>query len=49
LYGGSANASNCKSLIEQSDIDGFLVGEASLRLEFEDMIHIMNEAAKSKQ
>ena len=30
LYGGSVNAKNAKSFIEQSDIDGVLVGQASL-------------------
>ena len=49
LYGGPANAANCKSLIEQPDIDGFLVGGASLKPEFKDMIHIMNEAAQTKK
>ena len=30
LYGGSVNASNAKELFEQPDIDGGLVGGASL-------------------
>ncbi len=30
LYGGSMNASNCKDLLEQKDIDGGLIGGASL-------------------
>lgn len=30
LYGGSVNAENCEALISQPDIDGFLVGGASL-------------------
>lgn len=30
LYGGSVKAANAASLIEQSDVDGFLVGGASL-------------------
>ena len=33
-YGGSANAGNCAELIAQPDIDGFLVGGASLKPEF---------------
>merc|ERR1711893_543509 len=33
-YGGSANAGNCGDLIAQPDIDGFLVGGASLKPEF---------------
>ena len=37
-YGGSANAKNCGELIAQPDIDGFLVGGASLKPEFCDII-----------
>lgn len=33
-YGGSANAANSAALISQPDIDGFLVGGASLKPEF---------------
>ena len=33
LYGGSVNAKNCKELGTQPDIDGFLVGGASLKPE----------------
>jgi triosephosphate isomerase len=33
LYGGSVSAKNCKELAKQEDIDGFLVGGASLKPE----------------
>ena len=33
LYGGSVKASNAKELFETSDIDGALVGGASLKVE----------------
>ena len=33
LYGGSVNAKNCKELAKEKDIDGFLVGGASLKPE----------------
>lgn len=33
LYGGSVNAKNCKDLSKEKDIDGFLVGGASLKPE----------------
>jgi triosephosphate isomerase len=33
LYGGSVNGKNCKELATQPDIDGFLVGGASLKPE----------------
>jgi len=39
LYGGSVNAKNCKELAKQPDIDGFLVGGASLKPEFVDIIN----------
>jgi len=39
LYGGSVNAKNCKELGTQPDIDGFLVGGASLKPEFVDIIN----------
>lgn len=31
IYGGSVNGSNCAELAKQDDIDGFLVGGASLK------------------
>ncbi len=34
LYGGSVSGANCKDLASQPDIDGFLVGGASLKPEF---------------
>ena len=34
LYGGSVNAENAATLIDQPDIDGFLVGGASLKPDF---------------
>jgi len=37
-YGGSANPGNCQELIQQPDIDGFLVGGASLKPEFMSMV-----------
>jgi triosephosphate isomerase len=33
LYGGSVNAGNAETLLGQSDIDGALVGGASLKPE----------------
>ncbi|GAW82687.1 triosephosphate isomerase [Plasmodium gonderi] len=38
LYGGSVNTDNCSSLIKQEDIDGFLVGNASLKPSFVEII-----------
>ena len=39
LYGGSVNKDNCKELFNTSDIDGALVGGASLKVsEFEEII-----------
>ncbi|KAL8716914.1 MAG: hypothetical protein Q9181_008380, partial [Wetmoreana brouardii] len=31
IYGGSVNEKNCRDLAQQADIDGFLVGGASLK------------------
>jgi len=39
MYGGSVTASNAKELGSQADIDGFLVGGASLKPEFIDIIN----------
>ncbi|ONK67751.1 uncharacterized protein A4U43_C05F3400 [Asparagus officinalis] len=33
IYGGSVNGANCKELAGQADVDGFLVGGASLKAE----------------
>merc|ERR1711988_1267961 len=37
-YGGSASPDNCAELISKPDIDGFLVGGASLKPEFMTMV-----------
>jgi len=42
-YGGSVTGDNCRSLAEKPDIDGFLVGGASLKPEF---VNIVNAKAK---
>ena len=39
LYGGSATAANCNELYSQPDINGFLVGGASLKPEFVSIIN----------
>lgn len=39
LYGGSVSASNCKDLAKRPDIDGFLVGGASLKPDFINIIN----------
>ncbi len=40
LYGGSVNSSNVESLASASDVDGFLVGGASLKIE--DFVSLVN-------
>ena len=42
-YGGSANAKNAPDLSKQPDIDGFLVGGASLKPEFKDIVDAVAE------
>lgn len=39
IYGGSVTGSNCRELASQDDVDGFLVGGASLKPEFIDIIN----------
>lgn len=38
LYGGSVNLGNVKEIMDEEDIDGVLVGGASLKPEFADMV-----------
>ncbi|GJD12866.1 Triosephosphate isomerase, chloroplastic [Galdieria sulphuraria] len=38
IYGGSVNGQNCERLAGQKDIDGFLVGGASLKPEFANIV-----------
>ena len=38
-YGGSMNAGNCKGLMAQPDIDGGLIGGASLKLDFATIVN----------
>lgn len=38
VYGGSVKGANCADLIALKDVDGFLVGGASLKPEFQDII-----------
>jgi len=42
LYGGSVSAKNCKELAGKADVDGFLVGGASLKPEFSEIINANN-------
>jgi len=47
LYGGSVNATNAEIFFNNGEIDGFLIGGASLKaLEFGKIIAIANEYAK---
>ncbi len=39
IYGGSATAANCAELYAQPDINGFLVGGASLKPEFVKIVN----------
>jgi len=39
IYGGSVTAANCVELARQNDVDGFLVGGASLKPEFVDIVN----------
>ena len=39
IYGGSVTGATCKELGSQADVDGFLVGGASLKPEFVEIIN----------
>lgn len=43
LYGGSVNDKNADELINQPDVDGFLVGGASLKEAFKEIVRACNE------
>jgi triosephosphate isomerase len=42
LYGGSVSPANCAELAKCPDIDGFLVGGASLKADFLTIVHANN-------
>lgn len=44
IYGGSVDDKNCGNLIKKPDIDGFLVGGASLKPAFMTIVKTCNEA-----
>lgn len=39
IYGGSVTSGNCKELAKKADVDGFLVGGASLKPDFVEIIN----------
>ncbi|KAH0828734.1 Triosephosphate isomerase [Lanmaoa asiatica] len=43
IYGGSVTAANAKELSMQPDVDGFLVGGASLKPEFVEIINVKRQ------
>ncbi len=45
IYGGSVSDANAESLISQKDIDGFLVGGASLTEKFGTIVETVNKSA----
>lgn len=42
IYGGSVTEANCAELIKQADVDGFLVGGASLKAGFNDIVRAVS-------
>jgi glyceraldehyde 3-phosphate dehydrogenase len=48
LYGGSANAKTAPGLSAKEDIDGFLVGGASLKPEFADIVNCQGDTNSLK-
>jgi triosephosphate isomerase len=47
IYGGSVQSKNAVDLIRQPDVDGFLVGGASLKDEFGDIVAATKQANKA--
>ncbi len=43
IYGGSVKSSNCQELIKKEDIDGFLIGGASLKEDFKKIIDLVGD------
>ena len=48
LYGGSASGKTAPDLSQKPDIDGFLVGGASLKPEFADIINCQGSTKSMK-
>jgi triosephosphate isomerase len=48
LYGGSATAATAPGLSSKEDIDGFLVGGASLKPEFADIVNCQGSTKSLK-
>jgi hypothetical protein len=48
LYGGSASGKTAPGLSDKPDIDGFLVGGASLKPEFADIINCKGDTKSMK-
>lgn len=46
IYGGSVTGDNCRNLSKQADIDGFLVGGASLKPDFIKIINCRSEGSR---
>lgn len=46
IYGGSVTGDNCRDLVKQADIDGFLVGGASLKPDFIRIINCQSEGSR---
>lgn len=44
LYGGSANGKNAKSYLDIRSVDGLLIGGASLKPEFAEMVKVGDES-----
>ena len=42
IYGGSVSEKNCNDLITKQDIDGFLVGGASVKADFIKIVDACN-------
>ena len=46
IYGGSVTESNCKNILQMSEVDGFLVGSASTKPGFREIFETLYSKAK---
>jgi len=50
LYGGSMNPKNAQEIISQNDVDGGLIGGASLKIDsFSSLVQIAENVQKDKK
>ena len=49
IYGGSVSSNNCGEILRREEVDGVLVGAASVRPEFRSIIEVADTVAQEKE